>query len=177
MYRKDEQMYLKFFGAVFIIIGCGGFGFRLAAMHHREEKSLRDFISVLDFMECELQYRHAPLPDLCRQASLECKGTLHDVFAVLSQELDNQIAPNVSICMNAVLAKVKNIPVNTYQMLELLGRHLGKSDVDGQLKGLDYVRMESRRFLDGLTKNKDVRIKSYQTLGLCTGAALAILFV
>lgn len=170
-------MSLKLLGAVLVIAGCGGLGFKIAAQHLREEKNLRELISVLDFMECELQYRQTPLPELCRQAAGECKSILRDVFWDLSRELDDQIAPDVESCVHAALAKTKTIPDITLQMMELLGRNLGRFDIDGQLKGLDAVRQECRRLLDSLTKNKDIRLRSYQTLGLCAGAALAILFI
>ena len=60
------RMYMKLLGAVLIITGCGGFGFRLAANHRKEETTLRKFVSILDYMQCELQYRYTALPDLER---------------------------------------------------------------------------------------------------------------
>jgi len=49
--------------------------------------------------------------------------------------------------------------------------------MEGQLKGLESVRQECRRQVETLSYNRDARLRSYQTLGLCAGAALAILFV
>lgn len=170
-------MNIKLFGAILVIVGCGGFGWKIAALHMREEKTLRELIGILDYMECELQYRLTPLPDLCRQAARESRGVLQSAFLSMTQELEDQISPNVEHCVSAVLAKTKNIPRLTEEALEMLGRSLGRFDLEGQIKGLDAVRQECRRNLDSLTTNKDVRLRSYQTLGLCAGAALAILFV
>lgn len=50
-------MIIKIFGSILVIAGCGGFGFKIAAARRKEEKTLRNLISALDFMECELQYR------------------------------------------------------------------------------------------------------------------------
>ena len=177
VYRKDGCMSVKLVGAVLVIVACGGFGFRMAALHIREENNLRELIGVLDYMECELQYRMTPLPELCRQGAAQCKGCLRLVFHRLTEELEDQISPNVENCVNAVLNKEKNIPEITGQMLELLGRSLGRFDIDGQLRGLESVRQEARRNLGLICENKDLRLRTYQTLGLCTGAALAILFV
>ena len=170
-------MSIKILGAILVIIGCGGFGWKLAAMHRREERMLREFISILDYMACELQYRMTPLPDLCRQAAAECKVQLRTVFMLLARELEDQIQPNVEQCVNAVLMKVKSLPEKTEEGMVLLGRSLGRFDIEGQLRGFESVRQECRRALESLTRNKDVRLRSYQTLGLCAGAALAILFV
>lgn len=169
-------MTYKWIGAIFIIVSCGGFGFSLAAAHRREENTLRQLISALDYMECELQYRLTPLPDLCRQAGMDARGNVGQVLRNLSRELENQVAPDVASCMNAALNGTKDLPEKSRQALLLLGRSLGRFDLSGQLKGLEAVRAACRRELEALTNNRDARLRSYQTLGLCAGAALAILF-
>ncbi len=170
-------MEIKIIGAILVIIGCGGFGFRIAAEHVRQERTLRELICALDYMECELQYRLTPLPELCRQASLQSNGLIRLVFLTLCHELEDQISPDASSCVLAVLKKVQDIPELCRKNLLLLGRSLGRFDMEGQLKGLEAVRQSCRKDLDVITQNKEIRLRSYQTLGLCSGAALAILFV
>ena len=170
-------MILKFIGAIFVIAGCGSIGFRIAANHRIEEKNLRQLIGILDYMECELQYRLTPLPELCRQASKEFSGLLGNIFKELSVEMDAQNSTDIELCMSSALKKVGRLPPLTQEKLFLLSRSMGRFDMEGQLKGLDAVRQECRRQVENLTQNRDVRLRSYQTLGLCAGAALAILFV
>ena len=170
-------MSIKVFGAVLIIAACGGFGFKIASSHLKEEKSLRQLVALLDYMECELQYRLTSLPTLCRQAAAEGDGQLHGVFLHLADELEDQISPDVERCMTAALRKSKDLPGYTYNAMVMLGRSLGRFDLDGQLKGLEVVRQQCRRDLEKLCSNKEVRLRSYQTLGLCAGAAMAILLI
>ena len=170
-------MNLKWIGAILIIVGCGGFGFSMAAAHRREENTLRQLICALDYMECELQYRLTPLPDLCRQAAGEQKGCIQEVLMNLSGELDAQISPDVERCMQAALSKVEEIPKHTREALTDMGKTLGRFDLSGQLKGLEQVRAICRTNLEALRTNREPRLRSYQTLGLCAGAALAILLV
>lgn len=170
-------MIYKIIGAGLIIAGCGGFGFKLAANHIKEERTLRQLIGFLDFMECEMQYRLTPLPALCRQAAAEGKGSLCQLFLWLAKELEAQISPDAARCMDVALSKVTDIPKATVESLHVLGRSLGRYDLDGQLKGLEAVRQECRRKLEELNHNRDFRIRSYKTLGLCAGAAMAILFI
>lgn len=166
----------KWIGAVLVILGCGGIGFQMAASHKMEEQTLRRLINALDFMECELQYRLTPLPDLCRSAGRENNGPVREVLLSLADELEAQAAPDVESCMIAALSK-SEIGVRAREMLTVLGCSLGRFDLPGQLKGLEAVRTACRRELEELTSNRDVRLRSYQTLGLCAGAALAILFI
>lgn len=170
-------MSYKWIGAIMIIVSCGGFGFTVAAMQLREERSLRQLIAALDYMECELQYRLTPLPDLCFQVSEDAKGSIREVFRRLSEELEAQVSPDVECCMQAVLANNYGLPLQTLEALRLLGQTLGRFDLPGQLKGLETVRTTCRKRLEALTTNKEPRLRSYQTLGICAGAALAILFL
>lgn len=167
----------KWIGAVLIIVACGGFGFSLSFSHKKEESALRQLIGALDFMECELQYRLTPLPDLCRQAGLQASGDIRAVFLKLADELECQIAPDVSSCMHAALAVCGELPKHTSNSLFQLGNSLGRFDLQGQIKGLESVRADCRRTLEALSTNRDSRLRSYQTLGICAGAALAILFI
>ena len=168
---------MKWIGAVLIILGCGGFGFSLAAGHRSAENGLRQLTSALDFMECELRYRMTPLPILCKNAGTERNGAVRAVLLQLAAELDAQVTPEVSSCMDAALNHVGDMPKQVLSVFLELGQTLGRFDLNGQLKGLNSARQRCRRELDILTANRDIRLRSYQTLGLCAGAALAILFI
>ena len=170
-------MGIKWIGAMLIIAACGGFGFALAAAHRREERTLHQLINVLDFMESELTYRLTALPELCRTAANQCTGDLKHLFEVLYKELDAQVQPEVTLCMNAALKSVPYIPSLAAGELNHLGRCLGQFDLEGQLRGLTSVQQRCRRDLERLERGRDDRLRSYQTLGLCAGAALAILFL
>ena len=160
-----------------ILAASGGLGFKIVMTHLYEERTLRQLVRLLDYMSSELLYRLTPLPELCRQVAAEGSGILSSVFLQLALELENQITPDVYRCMLAAIAKNKQIPKRTGAELELLGRSLGRFDLQGQIKGLDAVRMSCRQGLDHLNDNKENRLRSYQTLALCAGAALVILFI
>jgi stage III sporulation protein AB len=167
----------KICGVILVVISCGSVGFRIAANHRTEERILRELIGILDYIECEIQFHLTPLPNLCRQVAEEFKDPLGSVFRVLSSEIDNQVSPDIAHCMSVTLKKFKSLPAISRSGLLLLGRSIGRFDLQGQLMGLESVRQECRRNLKALDFNRDSRLRSYQTLGICAGAALAILFV
>ncbi|MBO5952660.1 MAG: stage III sporulation protein AB [Oscillospiraceae bacterium] len=170
-------MSIKLIGAVLVIAASGGFGITIAASHRREVKYLRQLLAILDYMECELQYRLTPLPQLCKQSALEASGLLKTALQAFSTELENQVSPDVSSCMTAAVSHSPELPTHTKSCLLCLGQSLGKFDLQGQLKGLEYARQFCREKLEMLENNKEVRLRSYQTLCLCAGAALAILLI
>ena len=170
-------MIAKVFGVILVTVSCGSMGFKIAANHRHEENALRQFIDILDYMECELKYRLTPLPDLCRKVATEFNNMTGSVFSDLALEMDRQASPDLFSCLINVLNNRQSVPSITRKEFEILGRNIGKFDLEGQLKGLENVRQDCKRNLNILSDNRENRLRSYQTLGLCAGAALAILFV
>lgn len=170
-------MEMKWIGAILILLSSGGFGFYLSAVHRRDEQMLRQLLSGLDYMLCELQYRLTPLPDLCRQAGRQCRGEIGKILIDLAEELESQIHPEVSGCLHTVLASSNSIPCRTLENLRQLGNSLGRFDLEGQISGLENMRRFCREDIAALQKKRVEHMKCYQTLGLCAGAALVILFI
>ena len=170
-------MIFKWIGAALILIGSGGFGFSMAAAHRREERALQEMISGLDYMQCQLQYHLTPLPELCHQTARQVSGAVQTLFLSLAQEMENQIRPDAEHCMLAALYKTEDLPKRCCEAARKLGKTLGRFDLDGQLSGLEAVRTLCRGWMDELANGREVRLRNYQTLGLCAGAALVILFI
>lgn len=174
---KDGTMSLKLIGAMFIVFGCSGAGFTLAANHRKMESAFCQLIAALDYMECELQYHMTPLPELCRQTSGAVSGIVGKVFGQLAEELNRQISPEVRSCMDVSVANFRDLPEQVGLILRELGKTLGRFDLPGQLRGIGSARRNCRRALEQLERNRELRLRSYQTLGVCAGAALAILLM
>ena len=170
-------MNFKVIGAILIVFGCGFVGFSMCASYRREERELRQILSAMDYMVCELQYRVTPLPELCRQVAAQRNGFTGLLFRNLSAELDAQVSPDVQYCLAAAASKSGSISGRLEEAICILGASLGRFDLQGQLQGLEAVRTYCQTELDQMKSGRDTRLRSYQTLGLCAGAALAILLV
>lgn len=170
-------MTLKLIGAVLILLSSSGFGFYIAAIHKKEVCCLQKLVAIIEFMEWELECRLTPLPQLCQSIAERTRFSFSAIFSDLSQELACQISPDVATCVRSVLASHKDVPRFTYRFLEMLGDSLGEYNIDGQIKSLVSLRLLIGKKLDELTENQSQRLHCYQTLGVCAGAALAILFI
>ena len=142
-----------------------------------KQKHCRTFPRILDFMLWELQFKLTPLPNLCRSAASEAKGTLQTIFNELAAELDRQVCPDAKKCMSAVLAKHPSLPPISASCLREFGASLGRFDLNGQLEAINSVSQCCRISLENLRDGQDVRLRTYRTLGICCGAALVIIFI
>jgi len=158
-----------------IIASCTGCGFSIAAGKRREERLLLQLLHILQFMESELKYRLTALPDLCRMAAGETKGVLRSVFMNLYWELKSQKLPDAGSCMSAAVVKSGELPAGIRRLLVQLGFMLGRFDLEGQLQGLLTIKKRCEQSLARIQRNRDERLRSYQTLGICAGAALTII--
>lgn len=167
---------IRLIGACCLVTGCGGFGFAMAAASRREEEQLRLLLRSLEYMSCELSYRQTPLPTLCRGAALGEKGIVPAFFLELAKELEKGTAADAQVCVYEVLQRLEPSR-ELRRLLQELGSTLGRFDLPGQLRGLEgsirFTGEALRRIREGAANRR----RSYQTLGLCAGAALAILFL
>lgn len=164
-------------GAALIVGGCGGFGVSLGAEARREARELEGLLRALELMENQLQYRLTPLPELCRMAGKEARGNVGRVFNCLARELDRQTAPEAAGCMGLALEKCPGLSSELRRAMSRLGRDLGRFDLPGQLRGLERARARCGRLLEEIQRGRVARLREYRTLGLCAGAALAILLL
>ena len=167
---------IRLIGACCIVAGCGGFGFAMAAASRREERQIVTLLQALEFMSCELNYRQTPLSILCRDAAMGERGIVPDFFRELAKELEKGEAPDVQVCVYEVLNALQPSPA-IRRLLRELGATLGRFDLPGQLRGLDSAIRSTGEALRRIRESAPERRRSFQTLGLCTGAALAILFL
>ena len=166
----------KIVGSMLVILGCGGFGFSMAAACRREERQLMQLMDILNYLYCELKYRLTPLPELCRRAAKQGRGGIHDLFDDVADILQQGTLPRVSDCIYLAMTGADLSPT-IRELLIVMGQTLGQFDLEGQLMGLDALRNRCAQALETLRQGKNDRLRSYQTLGLCAGAALVILFV
>jgi len=167
----------KWIGAVMIVSGCTGVGFRITYEKRKEENLLNQMLQLLQFLESELLYKLTSLPELSRMAAGEAKGILRTVFMNLYRELSWQKLPDAGSCMSAAIQRSGEIPSSTRRLLVQLGYTLGRYDLPGQLEGIQSVRKRCEDALQNCRMNRDDRLRCYQTLSVCAGAALAILLV
>lgn len=169
-------MMIKWVGALLIVAGCGYFGFYMGWCLNRDTALLRELAAFIDCLGNELSFRMSALPDALRATAQVHSSKLSPVFVALAEQLEQQISPNVQSCMECVLGQ-QRLPQNTMAQLHALGGLLGSYDLQGQQNGLNMAKENCMQMLSQLEHDRAQRVRSYQTLGLCAGAALAILFI
>lgn len=158
-----------------ILLATTVFGFRIALAQKKEMHSVRELIHAVNFMECELEYRLTPLPDLLYSASQSCKGPVSQFLIEASKELDKQSSSNIMQCLQFAADRTNNLTPFCFEMIMRLGGSLGCFGLAGQLDGLKAVRLQCEQALEKMAIEREKHLRYYETLGVCAGAALVIL--
>lgn len=169
-------MTMRILGALLLTAGCGGMGFSLVRSYKWEVRLLGGLLNALREMEWELKYRVTPLPELCRVGAFAARGQVRQVLEQLALRLEAGGVCHVSECMNA-LSSTPALPRRARDCLRQLGNSLGRFDLEGQLQGLQEAQRQCRGYLEELKEGGADRLRTCQTLAVCGGAALAILFI
>lgn len=170
-------MIIKFLGAIMILCGCGLLGIMSASSYRKEVNTLDSFISLINLIECELQYKSNKLQDIFEDLAGTVKSPVSNFCRILSAELDSQVQPCVPDCIYAALSKCRNIPKSTEKFIVDMGQTLGRFDLKGQLTELSAVRTEAESVLSKLKSEQDSKTRNIKTLAICAGAAIVILFI
>ena len=168
-------MIWKISGALLIIAGAGGIGFSMSCNHKRDASIRSELIHAIEWMILELNYRMPPLEIVFREAASVCNGSVRQVLEAFASEMEQQTVPDPVFCMHSTLEHTPHLSDSVKTMLLNLSACLGMLDVHGQISALEGVAETWKKDLDHFTQNQDVRLRNYPTMGLCMGAALAIL--
>lgn len=170
-------MPIKWLGSILIVAACGGFGFLLSIQYRNEIAVLQQLESAVRYMRCELTCRVDSLSQICSRVSGQVTGIVGEVLCNMAAELDKQICPDAAECMHAVLSTTAGLPERVKGCFCQLGTSLGRYDLESQIGELEAVQERCNILIAEMRKQKEQRTHAYQTLGLCAGAAVAILLI
>ncbi len=168
---------LKTAGILLVILGASGAGFAMALSVRRQAALLRQLLSALEQMKGEIAYQRTPLPELMRLLSVGSSGAAAAFFGRVAGDLHLRQEGSVYAIFKKELAAVPAaaFPAQVRLVLLNLGKGLGKYDLESQLCSINLASQRLQSLLDALQADQRARMRSYCTLGVCAGLAIAIL--
>lgn len=170
-------MIYRWFGVICILGACGFTGFSLAGASLFRVRVMEMLDRCLEVMHCQMEYRFTQLPELCDIVASACTGPVRDVFLEFGRELAVPGCGDSAVCMALATERVKDLPSECRSILNQLGAEIGKADLQGALSSVSFARTQVQRELDIQRQGQAGRVRSYRALGICGGAALAILLL
>ena len=168
---------IKVLGAVLVVLGAGGFGFARAIQFYRQLHQLRDFLSAVEILKCELNYTLCPLSVLCEHTAERSKGACAQYFRNFSKRITEGGPRGKSAAAAMEETKGLSLPPDAQMALLELLSSLGRYDLDGENRLLQLTGQRLRSALERFENEKKPLARGYAVLGFTAGIALVILFI
>lgn len=154
-------------------------GLRLAATAKKQQTQTLALIDATLRLRHELQYNLTPLPEVFELLSRAANREIGAFFGNIAARVQRVEGCAVGFACRRSLAKTPGLclPEGTRQTLMSLFDTLGKYDLEGNLQAIDLALSRLREQARGLHDSVRARCRTYLTLGVCTGLAVAVILL
>lgn len=167
---------LKLLGGALIVAAAGWTGGAPVLRLRRQMKVLEELDGALVMMRAELTSHLTPLPDLFKKLELSGSGICAALFGAISADMLSKPEATPLQLMRTHLPMLQLEPRENAFLLELANA-LGSYDLESQQRMLDATQARLQQALVRCGKRIESVGRSWSTLGVCTGLALAIVLV
>lgn len=170
---------MRIAGVIFIVASAGIMGFRVALALRRRCELLRRLMAALQLMKNEIAFCGTPLPQTFALMAASCDGALEQLFSHIAKDMDKRRWLTPLAAMQQALPTVPELPKGdrvSLILLELAGK-LGRYDLESQRQGIDMALAQLEEECRTAERERSVKGKTYETLGVCAGLAVAILLL
>lgn len=169
---------LKLIGAAMLLTASAALGFGAAGTLNAQVCELEDLILSLKMMEWELSDRATPLPELLRRSSACMSGIVKDFYLLcISGVEQRRELPFSQIWHEAAESVSFHLGKQELSQLDHLGSVLGRYDAASQCAALRETRERLSRFLEDAQAQVKSAGRVYKTMGVASGALLAVVLL
>lgn len=170
---------LKLLGLALIVGSASAVGFGFAANIRRQAAQLTALRQALGQMKNELHCRMTPLPELLDGVGQDSPGAVGALFSACAARLRADRTGPVQAAFRSALEQTPQLalPGAVRRSLLSLSMTLGRFDVEGQCRAIDLAAGQAEAALAELEQSRAARCRSYRTLGICAGLAIAVILL
>ena len=155
---------IRMIGAALVVLSSGAVGFGFARAVKLQCAQLEGLLWALDTMQSEMSARLTPLR---RQRPSGFRKKSRDILLP------------VPVCFKRGFQQAKGFRPGdeSVQALYGLSLNLGRFDLESQLAAIERTKASVTAALLALQGQKRARCRSYETIGICAGLALAVMLL
>ena len=169
---------IRWLGFLLIVCGTSAIGIQMAGGVHRAVRFFQDMQTALDRMSREISYHLTPLAQLTQTVAQDLTEPVNALISAFGSRLLS--APEEPMQMH-MLEAMKScgaaVPQEARRILMTLSGSLGRQDVSAQVSALETASREIEAVRKDYENRQKTQCRSYETLGVCAGLAVAILFI
>lgn len=166
---------LKFLDIILIISICSYIGFYKSKRFGKRVKNLKDFKNALNIFKSKIEFTYEPICEVFEEISKTVYQNNNNIFKdfcvnILKEGVQDSWS-------DAVFESKLEFKNDDKEILNMLGKMLGKTDKDGQISEIELVSKFLDKQILEAEEQKSKNEKMYKSLGVICGLALAIILI
>lgn len=158
--------------SIILILGCGSLGLYLAARIKKRPVELRDCLTALTLLDTEIIWGGTPLPEAFALLKERTEGSWKGFFAELERRVQEGESANLAWSQTIQTeAKKFCLKPEDWQVIQNVGKGLGRSDRQEQHKQIELVKQQVRDVQEQAVLWGDKQAKMWSYLGFLCGIA------
>lgn len=165
-------------GSLILIMGCGSLGLYIASRIRKRPVELRECLTALTLLDTEIFWGGTPLPEAFANLKERTDGAWRGFFSELEQRLQAGEGANQA-WKATVTEQAKNFCLKSedWQVIQDVGKGLGRSDRYEQHKQIELVKQQVTQLKEHTTQWADKQAKMWSYLGFLGGIACVIFLI
>lgn len=170
---------MKWIGMIFVVISTGVIGLQFASSMKQRCKLVRQLLSTLQILKNEIVFCGTPLAQAFAMGAVSANGVVEQVFSSVARKMDQHKWLTPFAAMEQTLQELPNgvLENEVVDILKSLSSGLGKYDQDSQIQTLTCAKERLEHVLTEMEKERSIRGKTYEILGICAGLSIVILLI
>lgn len=171
-------MSMKLILSIAIIFCSSLLGVIFSNTYIERTKLIKGLLSTLQMLETEIVYGATPIPILLKKVGSKSKKEIADIFLEVSNLLNEKQGETFEEVWHSSInkkAEDTNFNKDDIEILLSLGKNLGISNSEDQVKHIRLVREEFRRQYEISIIEQNKNAKLYKNLGFLLGLAIVIM--
>lgn len=166
------MIFIKILNLFLIILICSYLGNLKAKTYDNRVIELSNFRNSILLLKNKIEFTYEPINNIFSEISKIIYENKDNIFKEIIKR--NGELPKL---WNDEINKIKNLKTDDKEIIKVLGKNLGKTDIKGQVSQLELSLKLIERQIENAENEKNKNYKLYKKLGGISGIAICIILL
>ena len=170
---------IKVLGVLLVTVGTAGAGFGFARAVRGQIRQMVALIAALEYLKSEMEYRLTPLPELFAELAQGEEAAAAAFFGRCAGSMREDRSASPQVVFRGAMEQTKELQWSrrTREAMMNLAFSLGRFDLGGQRRAIELAQERIGQELQEVQAGSRARCRSYETIGICAGLAVAVILL
>lgn len=136
---------------------------------------LKEIKIFLEMLKTKIRFTYEPLPEIFDETLDSFKGSILEFIKDVKIKMETM--PAGMAWQEAIKEANLNLNLEDKNILNKMGNLLGKTDMEGQLSGIEVTENFLNKQIEKAEAEKEKNEKMYKTLGIIAGIGMVIILI